>query len=81
MSCVRTAKKLREIDMRCLDSSEVALKDNTTFVGYDVILIELTSFDSPSWIRHFLFHSVLKSRQLRELMQNESRMLTKGMNS
>ena len=39
--------------MRCLDSSEVALQDNTIFVGYDVLLIEMTSFDPPSWIRHF----------------------------
>jgi len=43
------------LNLHWLHSSELALQDDTTFVGYDVLWHKMTSFNLPHWIRHLGF--------------------------
>ena len=48
--------RLSKINIHGVDGPELALQDDTIFVGSDVIQCQMTSFDLPSWIRHPRFH-------------------------
>ena len=49
-----------EMHLHWIDSPELALQDDITFVGYDGIWRHITLFDPLSWIRNLGFHHFLK---------------------
>ena len=55
-SSVRALFRHSKINLHWLDSPELGLQNDATFVGCDVVWCQMTSFDPPPWIRHLGFY-------------------------